>query len=223
MNDARAQGGHGFDLLVVGLTGGIASGKSTVSAMLEALGIPVIDADRLAREVVEPGRPAFAEVVAAFGPEVVAPDGRLDRARLGAIVFADPAARARLEAIVHPRVFEAERARLAEIARRDPGGVAVVDAALLLESGNARWMDAVVLVAAPRETQIERLVGRRGLSRAEAEARVAAQWPLERKRALADYEIDNGGSLESTRRQVAALAEALRERARARAVRAKRD
>jgi dephospho-CoA kinase len=220
--NARAGGGHGLDLLVVGLTGGIASGKSTVSAMLEASGIPVIDADELAREAVLPGQPAFDEVVAAFGRQVVGPDGRLDRARLGGIVFADPAARARLEAIVHPRVFERERARLAEIARRQPGGVAVVDAALLLESGNFRWMDAVVVVAAPREAQIERLVDRRGLSRADAEARVAAQWPLERKRAMADYEIDNGGSLEATRRQVEALAAELVRRAGG-AVRAKRD
>lgn len=224
MRDApeRAGGGHGLDLLVVGLTGGIASGKSTVSAMLEASGIPVIDADELAREAVLPGQPAFDEVVAAFGRQVVGPDGRLDRARLGGIVFADPAARARLEAIVHPRVFERERARLAEIARRQPGGVAVVDAALLLESGNFRWMDAVVVVAAPREAQIERLVDRRGLSRADAEARVAAQWPLERKRAMADYEIDNGGSLEATRRQVEALAAELVRRAGG-AARAKRD
>ncbi len=208
----RPAGGHGFDLLVVGLTGGIATGKSTVSSMLEAAGIPVIDADRLAREAVEPDRPAFREVVAAFGPEVLGPDGRLDRARLGAIVFADPAARARLEAIIHPRVFEAERAWLADLARKDPGGIAVVDAALLLESQNFRWMDAVVVVGAPREAQIERLVKSRELSRAEAEARVAAQWPLERKRAFADYEIDNGGSLEATRAQVEALAAELRQR-----------
>lgn len=220
---ARAAGGHGLDLLVVGLTGGIASGKSTVSAMLERAGIPVIDADRLAREAVEPGRPAFDEVVAAFGREVVGPDGRLDRARLGAIVFADPAARARLEAIVHPRVFEGERARLAEIARERPGGLAVVDAALLLESGNHRWMDAVVLVGAPRAAQVERLVTQRGLSPEEAEARVAAQWPLERKRPYADYEIDNGGSLAATEAQVKALVSALEARAVSKKVRAKRD
>jgi dephospho-CoA kinase len=210
----RAEGGHGLGLLVVGLTGGIASGKSAVSAMLEAAGVPVIDADRLAREVVEPGRPAFDEIVAAFGREVVGADGRLDRARLGAIVFADPEARRRLEAIVHPRVFEAERAALAELARTRPGSVAVVDAALLLESGNHRWMDAVVLVAAPRETQIARLMARNGLARPEAEARLAAQWPLEAKRAYADYEIDNGGSLDRTRRQVAELVAALEARAR---------
>lgn len=209
----RAAGGHGLDLFVVGLTGGIASGKSTVSAMLSQAGIPVVDADRLAREAVEPGRPAFREVVEAFGPEIVGPDGRLDRKRLAGIVFADPAARARLESIVHPRVFEGERATLADLARRQPGGVAVVDAALLLEAGNHRWMDAVVLVIAPREAQVERLVARDGLTRAEAEARLAAQWPLEAKRPYADYEIDNGGSLEATRRQVAEVAAALRERA----------
>lgn len=223
MTDARAPGGHGLDLLVVGLTGGIASGKSTVSAMLEAEGIPVIDADRLAREALEPGTPAYQEVVAAFGPEVVGPGGRLDRARLGAVVFADADARARLEAIVHPRVFEAERAWLAQVARERPGSVAVVDAALLLESGNHRWMDGVILVAAPREAQIERLVGRRGLTPAEAEARVAAQWPLERKRAVADHEIDNGGSLEATRAQVGALARRLTAEAASKKGRAKRS
>jgi dephospho-CoA kinase len=210
----RATGGHGLGLFVVGLTGGIASGKSTVSAMLEEAGVPVIDADRLAREAVEPGRPAFDEIVAAFGRGVVGADGRLDRARLGAIVFADPEARRRLEAIVHPRVFEAERAALAELARARPGSVAVVDAALLLESGNHRWMDAVVLVAAPRETQIARLMARSGLPRAEAEARLAAQWPLEAKRPYADYEIDNAGTLDGTRRQVAELVAALEGRAR---------
>lgn len=221
--DTRAAGGHGFDLLVVGLTGGIASGKSTVSAMLEADGIPVVDADRLAREAVEPGQPAFAEVVAAFGAEVVGADGRLDRARLAARVFADPAARATLEAIVHPRVFERERAWLAQVARERPGGVAVIDAALLLESGNHRWMDQVVLVTAPPEVQIERLVGSRGLTRADAEARVRAQWPLERKRALADHEVDNGGSLEATRGRVRMLARELKARAAEKKAREKRS
>ncbi len=209
----RASGGHGLPLFVVGLTGGIASGKSTVSAMLAEAGIPVTDADRLAREVVEPGQPAYREVVAAFGPSAVGPDGRLDRRRLGDLVFADPAARARLESIVHPRVFEAERAVLAGIARERPGSIAVVDAALLIESGNHQWMDAAVLVSAPRDVQIERLVARDGLSRAEAEARLAAQWPLDAKRAYADFEIDNGGSFEATRAQVTRLLAALRARA----------
>ncbi len=219
----RAEGGHGLDLFVAGLTGGIASGKSTVSAMLAEAGIPVIDADRLAREAVEPGEPAYREVVAAFGPAVVGADGRLDRRRLAAIVFADPTARSRLEAIVHPRVFEAERAALAAVARERPGSVAVVDAALLLESGNYRWMDAVILVSAPRELQIERLMARDRLSRAEAEARLAAQWPLEAKRRYADFEIDNGGSLEATRAQVTRLAAELAGRAAARCGRARAD
>jgi dephospho-CoA kinase len=199
-------------LFVVGLTGGIASGKSTVSRMLEAHGVPVIDADRLAREAVEPGRPGFDEVVAAFGAGVVGPDGRLDRPRLAQIVFADPEARARLEAIIHPRVFEGERAALSAIARERPGSVAVVDAALLLESGNHRWMDAVVLVAAPREVQIARLAARNGLSHAEAEARLAAQWPLDRKRPYADHVIENRGSLAETEAQVDALVSTLTRR-----------
>jgi dephospho-CoA kinase len=201
---------------VAGLTGGIASGKSTVSAMLAEAGIPVIDADRLAREVVEPGQPAYREVVAAFGPSVVDPDGRLDRRHLGDLVFADPAARVRLESIVHPRVFEAERAALAGIARERPGSIVVVDAALLIESGNYQWMDAVVLVSAPRDVQIERLVARDGLTRAEAEARFAAQWPLEAKRPYADFEIDNSGSVEAARAQVTGLLATLWARAAAR-------
>lgn len=219
----RAEGSHGLDLFVVGLTGGIASGKSTVSAMLAEAGIPVVDADRLAREVVEPGQPAYREVVAAFGPSVVDPNGQLDRKRLASVVFTDPTARARLEAIVHPRVFEAERAALAAIARERPGSVAVVDAALLLESGNYRWMDAVILVSAPRELQIERLMARDRLSRAEAEARLAAQWPLEEKRRYADFEIDNSGGLEATRAQVARLVAELAVRAAARRTRARAD
>lgn len=212
----RGRGGHGLPLFVAGLTGGIASGKSTVSAMLAEAGIPVIDADRLAREVVEPGQPAYREVVAAFGPSVVDPDGRLDRRHLGDLVFADPAARARLESIVHPRVFEAERAALAGIARERPGSIVVVDAALLIESGNYQWMDAVVLVSAPRDVQIERLVARDGLTRAEAEARFAAQWPLEAKRPYADFEIDNSGSVEAARAQVTGLLATLWARAAAR-------
>lgn len=204
---------HGFPLFVAGLTGGIASGKSTVSSMLAAAGIPVVDADRLAREVVEPGQPAYRDVVAAFGPSVVGPDGRLDRRRLGSLVFADPVARARLESIVHPRVFDAERAALGAIASERPGSVAVVDAALLIESGNHRWMDAVILVTAPREVQIERLIARDRLTPAEAEARLAAQWPLEVKRPYADFEIDNGGGLDATERQVERLVAALRARA----------
>ena len=205
--------GHGLSLFVAGLTGGIASGKSTVSSMLAEAGIPVVDADRLARDVVEPGQPAYQEVVATFGPSVVAPDGRLDRGRLADLVFADPAARVRLESIVHPRVFEAERAALAAIARDRPGSMAVVDAALLIESGNYVWMDAVILVRVPREMQIERLVMRDGLTGAEAETRLAAQWPLEAKRPYADFEIDNSGSLEATRAQVARLIVTLRARA----------
>ncbi|HYG66879.1 MAG TPA: dephospho-CoA kinase, partial [Anaeromyxobacteraceae bacterium] len=170
---------------LVGLTGGIATGKSTFAAALRALGAPVIDADRLAREVVEPGRPALAEIVRAFGPGVLAPDGSLDRRRLGAIVFADPEARRRLEAITHPAIRAAMREETARLAAAGHA-VAFYDVPLLYEVGLEREVDAVVVVYAPRAAQLERLRRRDGLDAAGAEARLAAQLPIDEKAARAD-------------------------------------
>ena len=204
----RPSGGHGLDLLVVGLTGGIASGKSTVSAMLEAEGIPVVDADRLAREVMEPGKPAFQEVVAAFGADVVAADGRLDRARLGALVFADPAARARLEAIVHPLVRAKEQAFLAE-ARRSGASVAVLDIPLLLETGSEGRCDAVVVVTAPAEVQRKRVLGRAGMTEEKFAAILARQMPDAEKRRRAHFLVDSSRGLVAAERQVRSILNAV--------------
>jgi dephospho-CoA kinase len=183
----------------VGLTGGVASGKSTVSAMLAERGAVVIDADLLAREVVAPGTDGLAEVVAAFGEEVLGPDGSLDRPALGAVVFADEARRRTLEAIIHPRV----RARAAEIEAAAPEGAVVVhDIPLLTETGQAASFDAVVVVDVPVGTQVERMVSLRGMSPDDARARVAAQADREERRAIATFVVDNTGTLEELRARV---------------------
>ena len=190
----------------VGLTGGIASGKSTVSRMLADLGAVVIDADQLAREVVERGTPGLDQVVAAFGPEILAPEGGMDRAKVGAIVFADEQQRREQEGIVHPLVFE----RYAELEASAPEDAVVVhDIPLLAESGRADGFDAVIVVDAPVETQIERMVGDRGWTRADAESRIAAQASREDRLAIATHVIDNTGTLEDLRRRVAEVFEDL--------------
>jgi dephospho-CoA kinase len=197
-------------VLRVGLTGGIGTGKSEVSARLAAQGAVVIDADAIAREVVEPGTEGLAEVVEAFGPEVLLPDGRLDRPRLGEIVFADQELRGKLNAIVHPRVG----ARMAELEQQaGPGAIVVLDVPLIAESGRADAYDLVVVVDAPPRVQADRLVRRRGMTREQAEARMAAQASRERRLAIADIVIDNSGSLAELDRQVGDLWSELRRRA----------
>jgi dephospho-CoA kinase len=190
----------------VGLTGGIASGKSTVSAMLAELGAVVIDADLLAREVVEPGTEGLEQVVAAFGTDVLGADGGLDRAALGARVFTDDAARRRLEAIVHPRV----RARAAELEAAAGAQTLVVhDIPLLVETGQASGFDAVLVVDAPVKVQVQRMVEERGWTREDAEARVAAQATREQRLAAATHVIENTGTLEDLRDRVAEVFEEL--------------
>lgn len=183
----------------VGLTGGIASGKSTVSKILRELGAVVIDADQLARDVVAAGTPGLAAVVEEFGPEVLTPDGELDRPAVADLVFGDDAARKRLEAIVHPLVFE-EITRLE--AEAPEGAVVVHDIPLLAESGRADSFDAVLVVDAPPEVQLQRMVQDRGWSREDAESRMAAQASPEERRALATYVIENNGTRDELRRQV---------------------
>ncbi len=200
-------------MLRVGLTGGIAVGKSYVSALLRELGCHVFDADDIARAVVQPGMPALNDIVAAFGPDVLAADGTLDRAKLGRLVFADAEARSRLNAIVHPRVHAEQDRLLREVEARDPHGIAVVDAALLIESGGYRRFDVVVVVWCRPEIQLARLMARNGLSREEASQRIAAQMPSEEKRRYADFEIDTSEGFEPTRQQVLALHTDLRARA----------
>lgn len=185
----------------VGLTGGIASGKSLVAAELAARGAIVIDADVLARQVVEPGTPALAAIVERFGRQVLT-DGQLDRSRLGEIVFADPLARRDLERIVHPAV----RARAVELERAAEGAAVVVHVIpLLVETGQQQNFDFVVTVDVDQEAQIQRLRARNGFSRAEAEARIAAQATREDRRAAADVVLDNTGTLARLSDQIAAL------------------
>jgi dephospho-CoA kinase len=185
----------------VGLTGGIASGKSTVAGMLRALGAELIDADRVAREVVAPGTPALAEIARRF-PGVVGADGVLDRGALGRRVFASTEERAALNAITHPRIQEAVQAQTAALAARGVPRV-VYDAALLVENGLHATMDGgVILVAASPETQRSRLVARDGLTPEEAEARIRSQLPLSEKRRHARWIIENDGDLASLRAQV---------------------
>jgi dephospho-CoA kinase len=177
---------------LIGLTGGIASGKSTVARQLMDLGISVIDADALAREVVAKGSAGLAEIVAAFGPEVLASDGNLDRERLGALVFADAAARQRLNGITHPRIASLSAERIAQ-AQRTATPYVVYEAALLVETGAYRGMGALIVVAAPAELQLQRVTARDGLADDAARARLAAQLPLEKKLQVADYVIQNAG------------------------------
>lgn len=184
----------------IALTGGIGSGKSTVSELLRAKGAVVVDADAIAREIVEPGEPALGEIVDAFGPEMIAADGSLDRARLAAVVFADGAALARLNEITHPRIA----ARSAELLSAAPeGAVVVYDMPLLVEQGPqalAGW-DAIVVVDAPDEVRLERLVAR-GMEREDATRRLEAQVGREERRAVADHVLDNSRDLPSLARQV---------------------
>lgn len=191
---------------VIGLTGNIATGKSTVGRMLAEWGAEHIDADRLAHQVMACGTAAWEQIVRAFGREVLRPDGEIDRARLGAIVFSDDDALARLEGIVHPPVIARTRERIA----RSSAPAVVVEAIKLIESGMvAELCDALWVVVAPRDVQIERLVAGRGLSREDAVPRVDAQPPQSAKVAHADVVIDNGGSIEATRRQAARAWDAL--------------
>lgn len=188
--------------LVIGLTGGIGSGKSSVSRLLARHGAVVIDADLLAREVVAPGTPGLAAVVDAFGADVLSPDGSLDRQALAARVFGDAAARSRLEAIIHPLV----RARAHELeSASDADAVVVHDIPLLVETGQGDRFDAVVVVDAPAEVQHQRLVELRGMTPEEADRRIAAQATREQRRAAADHIVVNDGSLAELEAQVAEL------------------
>jgi dephospho-CoA kinase len=182
-------------VLTVGLTGGIGSGKSEISRRLRDLGAALIDADAVAREVVEPGTPGLADVVAEFGESVLRPDGTLDREGLGRIVFADPVKLARLNAIVHPRVGDRIAAQMAQVERDHPDGVVVYDVPLLVENNLAGGYDVVLVVAASPETQLRRLVEQRGMTSDDARARIAAQAPLAEKLAVADIVIENDGPL----------------------------
>lgn len=195
--------------LLAGLTGGIATGKSTVSAMFTHLGCRVTDADQLARDVVTPGQPAHAAIVAEFGVGMLQPDGYVDRKRLGAIIFADAAKRKRLEAITHPAIRTRWDRILRVYEEEAYSGVVFWDAALLYETAGARLMEKMVVVFADPATQLARLIARDGCTEAEARARIASQMPVAEKAKLADYVVDNSGSLPETERQVREVHRAL--------------
>ena len=189
-------------LKLVGLTGNIGSGKSTVARLFEARGVPVIDADALARELQQPGQPAHAEIAAAW-PDAVAPDGHLDRRRLAGIVFGDPdpTARRRLEAIMHPRIQTLSRARADAFAAAGHT-LAVYEASLLIESGRDKEMDALIVVTASPATRLARVIARDGVREEDVRARMRAQYPEEAKVRLATHVIDNDGDLTATEAQV---------------------
>jgi dephospho-CoA kinase len=192
----------------VGLTGGIASGKSAVGRLFRALGVSVVDADEVAREVVERGSEGLAEIVEAFGSGVLGPDGALDRKKLAAIVFEEPDLRKRLEAITHPRIGARSMQLMAAVAARGER-LAIYEAALLVENGSYRMMQALIVVAAREETQIARVIARDGFDEAAARARIAAQLPLAQKIAVADYVIWNDGTLDELAAKVREIHSAL--------------
>ncbi len=195
--------------LLVGLTGGIATGKSTVTGLLASPSVRVVDADALAREVVEPGTPAHTQIVIDFGKDVLQPDGRLDRARLGEIVFPDPVKRKRLEAITHPAIRNRFERIMADLEREGFDGLLIWDAALLVESGGHKKMDKVVVVTTDPATQLRRLMARDGLTAEAARARTASQMPLAVKARSGDYVIDNSRTREETAARVREVYRAL--------------
>ena len=195
---------------LIGLTGGIASGKSTIASRLASHGAVVVDADRIAREVVEPGRPALAAIAERFGDGVIASDGTLDRPALGAIVFGDPEALQALNGITHPAVMAESTARFRAAGEADPDAIVVYDVPLLVESANEYRFDRVVVAHADAETRIQRLVELRGMDRAEAERRIRSQASDDERLAVADVVIETGGTLDRTLEQVDALWEQLR-------------
>ena len=189
-------------MLKVGLTGSIAVGKSFVLGVLKELGCHVLDADEVAREVVRPGTAGLQAVVEAFGKEVLGSDCTLDRSMLGAIVFADADKRKQLNSILHPFIITAQDEELRQLEREDPQGIAVVDAALMIESGAYKRFDKLIVVHCDPEIQLQRLMKRDKLSREDAERRINSQMPQEEKKRYADFLIDTSGSFESTRQQV---------------------
>jgi len=195
--------------MIIGLTGGIGTGKSTVSAMLKAKGIMVIDSDQIAREVVEPGSKALAQIVAHFGQEVLLPDGRLNRKALGVRVFGNEEERKRLMEITHPAIFAETEKRISE-AKKNGEALIVLDSPLLIETGRYKQTDLVVLVYADEETQLQRIMSRDNLTEEEARYRINAQMPIDEKRQFADIIIDNRGTIEELEVQVAQLLNRLR-------------
>jgi len=197
-------------MLKVGLTGGLACGKSFVGAVLAGYGCCVIQADELGHEVLAPGGPAYEAVVREFGAEILAPGGLVDRPKLAARVFHSPGDLARLNALVHPHVLRREDQLVAEFAARQPDGIAVVEAAILIETGSYRRFDRIILVTCLEEQQVERAMRREGALLEDIRARLSRQMPLDEKRKFADFVIDTSGEKPTTVEQTRAVYEALR-------------
>ncbi len=198
-------------MLIVGLTGGIGSGKSTVARMLKDEGAYVIDFDYLARLVVEPDKPAWRDIIDYFGPEILSPDRSLNRSALAKIIFSDDKSRKVLEGFTHQRIFEERDALVKAIKKKDPNAVVIIDFPLLFELGLSKKFDKVILAFVSRDVQLERVMKRDGLPREEVERRLNAQTPIEEKKFLSDYIIDTNGSLNDTRDQVRKVTHELKE------------
>jgi len=192
-------------MILVGLTGGVATGKSTVANMFKKCGAPAIDADLLARQVVEPGKPAWRAIVKLFGKTILNPDRSLDRQALGSVVFRNPKKRQQLERIIHPRVAREQRRLVRRIIKRKPHTVVIYEVPLLFEACVDKRVDKIIVVTADRETQIARLRKRNGLSRAEALRRISSQMPLAKKRRRADYVLDGTTPRKTLAKQVSHL------------------
>ena len=199
-----------FPMLRVGLTGSIAVGKSYVLDVFRELGCATLDADQVARDVVKPETAGLNHIVEAFGRSILKPDGSLDRSKLGSIVFSDKEKRLQLNAIIHPLVFEAQDRWLKEREAEDPDSIAIIDAALMIESGGYRRFDRLVVVWCDPELQLERLMSRNKLNRTEAQKRIESQMPQDEKKRYADFLIDTSGTFEDTRRQTTEIFHRLR-------------
>lgn len=197
-------------MILLGLTGGVATGKSTVAKMFRRLGAVVIDADELARTVVQPGKPAWRDIVRAFGSDVLDPDRTINRRALGSIVFSQPAKRRRLEHIIHPRVAREQQRLTRQAGKKDPMAVVIYDVPLLFEAGIDTRVDKIVVVTADRETQIARLRKRNGFSRSEALRRIGSQMPMKRKCQLADFVLDGTKDMILLKKDVAKICKDLR-------------
>src|SRR5437773_452390 len=198
-------------MLRVGLTGGIASGKTTVGQMFIDFGCHLIDSDEIAHKLFEPGQDVHSAVIKAFGPHIVASDGTIDRKILGDIVFKDSAARAKLNILVHPAIIRRQQEFLTNVALKDPKGIGMVSAALMVEIGTYKNYNKVIVLSCPTEVQRKRLKSRSGLSDEQIEARIGSQMPIEEKVKFGDFVIDTSSDLGTTRRQVEAVNSKLRE------------
>lgn len=197
-------------MLKVGLTGGIGTGKSHVAKIFIELGCYVFDADKIARQVVEPGEVGFEKVVAEFGEEILAEDGTIDRAKLGQIVFSSPEKREKLNQILHPIIIAKQDSLISETINQDPNAIVIIDAALMIETGSYKRFDKLIVVYCDRESQIERVMKRNNLPRNEVESRINSQMPSDEKRKYADIEIDTSGTFEETEDKVKAVYQELK-------------